>query len=139
MCTLNYRVELSLSGFVDLNTLFVHFFTSCTMPFPLQNEHLDMLDDAMVENCEFLSEYAGQIRVATDSIFKEIRSKIGVEYNDEVRFDKLNQRSVPRERLSEWLETVCRILDNHCVPLLQSAVETATRQPHVQEKNSRFD
>ena len=64
--------------------------------------------------------------MATDSIFKEIRSKIGVEHNDDVRFDKLNQRSVPRERLSEWLEVACRILENYCGSLLQSAVETAT-------------
>ena len=96
------------------------------MPFPLQSEHLDMLDDAMIENGEFLPEYVDQIRMATDSIFKEIRSKIGVEHNDDVRFDKLNQRSVPRERLSEWLEVACRILENYCGSLLQSAVETAT-------------
>ena len=64
--------------------------------------------------------------MATDSIFEEIRSKIGVEHNDEVRFDKLSQRSVPRERLSEWLEVACRILENYCGSLLQSAVETAT-------------
>ena len=96
------------------------------MPFPLQSEHLDMLDDAMIKNSEFLPEYVDQIRMATDSIFKEIRSKIGVEHNDDVRFDKLNQRSVPRERLSEWLEVACRILENYCGSLLQSAVETAT-------------
>ena len=116
------RVELSLSGFVDLNTLFVHFCTPCTMPFPLQSEHLDMVDDDMAENGEFLTEYVDQIHMATYSILKEIRSKIGVEHNDEVRFDKLSQRSVPRETLSEWLEVVCRILDNYCGPLLQSAV-----------------
>ena len=95
------------------------------MPFPLQNEHIEMVDDAMVENGQFLTECVNQIHMATDSIFKEIRSKIGVEHNDDVRFDKLNQRSVPRERLSEWLETMCWILNNYCGPLLQSASETA--------------
>ena len=34
---------------------------------------------------------------------------------------------MPRETLSEWLEVLCRILDNYnCGPLLQFAVETAT-------------
>ena len=85
-----------------------------------------MVDDAMAENGEFLTEYVNQIHMATDSIFKEIRSKIGIQHNDDVRFNNLNQRSVPRETSSEWLEVVCRILDNYCGPLLQSAVETAT-------------
>ena len=88
------------------------------MPFPLQNEHIEMVDDVMFENGQFLTEYVNQIHMATDSIFKEIRSKIGVEHNDDVRFDKLNQRSVPREMLSEWLETMCWILNNYCGPLL---------------------
>ena len=110
------------------------------MPFPLQSEHLDMVDDDMAENGEFLTEYVDQIHMATDSIFKEIRSKIGVEHNDEVRFDKLSQRSVPRETLSEWLEVVCRILDNYCGPLLQSAVETAIQTTECSgKKNSRCD
>ena len=111
------------------------------MPFPLQNEHLDnMYDDAMVENGDFLLEYVDYIWMATDSIFKEIRNKIGVEHNDEVRFDKLSQRSVPKETLSEWLEVVCLILDNYCGPLLQFAVETATdNRMFRKEKQSRCD
>ena len=43
-----------------------------------------------------------------------------------MRIDKLNQKSVHRERLSEWLEIVCCMLNNYCGPLLQSAEETAT-------------
>jgi len=94
------------------------------MPLPLQNEHLDMVDDAMVVNGQFLTEYVNQIHMATNSILKEIRSKIGAEHNDDVQFDKLNQRSVPRERLSEWLETVCCLLNDYCGPLLQSATNS---------------
>ena len=34
-----------------------------------------LIDDAMAENGEFLTEYVDQIHMATDSIFKEIKVK----------------------------------------------------------------
>ena len=99
---------ISLSGFVDLYTLFVHFLynvydafsaTECTLGYVRWCYGWEWRVPSGI--CG--SDTHDDCPLSTDSIFKEIRSKIGVEHNDEVRFDTLNQRSVPRERLSEWL------------------------------------
>jgi hypothetical protein len=39
----------------------------------------------------------------------------------------LNERTLPKEKLAEWLETVCFILDSFSVPLLKNAVTSIDR------------
>ena len=41
-----------------------------------------MVDDAMAENGEFLTEYVDQIHMATDSIFKEIKENVQERINN---------------------------------------------------------
>ena len=43
-------------------------------------------------------------------------------------FEHLNKRSVTKENLAGWLETVCYILDSFSVPLLKKAARTIDRR-----------
>ena len=46
----------------------------------------------------------------------------------------LNKRSVTKEKLIKWLETVCFILDSHAVPLLQNALPVVERIDELREE-----
>ena len=60
------RVESSLSLACRFEYIVCTFLYTVYDAFSaIQSEHLDMLDDAMVENGEFLLEYVGQIHMTT--------------------------------------------------------------------------
>ena len=49
---------------------------------------------------------------------------IGVKENSDIRASNiLNRRSVTKEKLSEWLECLCFVLDILGAPYMQGAVE----------------
>ena len=64
---------------------------------------------------------------ASDSVFREMYKELNVDNIEIIKQCHLNKRSVPKEKLAEWLETVCYILDSFSVPLLKNAVSTIDR------------
>lgn len=88
---------------------------------PLDNEHLDMLDDDMLLGDQFKSRYVDQIAAARDSIFNKMQKTANtIDYQD-MRAVKLNNPNITKATLCDWLETVCCILDTYAVPMLQNA------------------
>ena len=63
-----------------------------------------------------------QIIKTKDSIFDEICRDIHVEKHEEIRSVFLNKRTVSKDSLCLWLESVCGLLDAFCIPTLQSAM-----------------
>ena len=68
---------------------------------------------------------------ATDSVFREMYQEMNVDKTLMFRQSHFNKREasggVSKEKLAEWLETVCYILD-FSLPLLNNAVNTIDRQ-----------
>lgn len=87
---------------------------------PLNNKHLENLDDGMVENGQFKAMYVDQIENAKISILQEMSSAVKVTDFDDLRAENLNQKNISKAQLCGWLETVCCILDKYAVPVLNS-------------------
>jgi hypothetical protein len=91
----------------------------------LQNIHVDGLDDVTEEEFSMLN--VSQVLTASDSVIREIHKELNLDNVDHIRQCNLNKRSVTKEKLAEWLETVCYILDSYSVPLLKKAVSAIDR------------
>ena len=88
---------------------------------------LQPLDNDFVKNLEFPSgdvafhrTCVDQLKQARSSIFDQIcREKFVPHYTD-IRFDYLlAKRSITKEKLATWLETVCCVLDQYAIPWLE--------------------
>ena len=90
-----------------------------------QNDHVDQLDDVIKGEFDMLN--VSQVISASDSVFREMYKELNRDNFDIIRQCHLNKRSVPKEKLAEWLETVCYILDSFSIPLLKNAVSTIDR------------
>ena len=66
-----------------------------------------------------------QVLTASDSVFREMQRELNLDNYARVKACHLNKRTVPKEKVAEWLETVCHIMDSFSVPLLKNAVSTA--------------
>ena len=77
----------------------------------------------MCESDVFKSQYVDQILASRDSIFNEMCKASDVEDFTDLRAVKLNKRTVSKDKLCEWLESLCCILDSYCAPVLASASE----------------
>ena len=91
------------------------------MPMPLDNKHVDFLDDTCFE--PFKGKFVEQIYRATDSICAEMRECINVNGNDQVRVVFMTKKTITRDKLISWVETLNFILDGRVVPLLEKAAE----------------
>ena len=91
----------------------------------LQNIHVDELDDVTGEEFSMLN--VSQVLTASDSVIRDIHKELNLDNVDLIRQCNLNKRSVTKEKLAEWLETVCYILDSYSVPLLKNAVSAIDR------------
>ena len=91
------------------------------MPMPLDNKHVDFLDNTCFE--PFNGKFVEQIYRATDSICAEMRECINVNGNDQVRAAFMAKKTITRDKLISWVETLNFILDGHVVPLLEKAAE----------------
>ena len=92
---------------------------------PVQNHHVDGIDDFIGQTLKEL--YVRQIVAARDSIFSEMCKELNVTNHHHIQACFLNKRSVTKDKLIGWLETVCYILDSFSVPLLESAVPIVER------------
>ena len=86
----------------------------------LDNQHVSDLDQP--GDVSFHRSFVEQVKKAKDSVFDEICSKTGVpEYTDIRLAHLVAKRSVTKETLASWLETVCYVLDQFAVPWLEKA------------------
>ena len=88
--------------------------------------------NAYIEDCEYVPTqdfdpfYVKQVVASTDKLFTNICDRVNLNPVSErqlVQRSKLNIRSVTKEKLIEWLENACYLLDTCSIPLLQQACE----------------
>ena len=95
-----------------------------TMETRPRNANLSNLVDFPDYDEPFCSKHADQLSRATNGLLTEICQEIGVKENSNIRASNiLNRRSVTKEKLSEWLESLCFVLDSFGAPHMQGAVE----------------
>ena len=83
---------------------------------PLDNKHTESLEEYTCG--PFKEVFVEQIRTARDSVFAEIRQDLNITFNQDVRACYMAKKTVTRDKLISWLETVCCILDSFALPLL---------------------
>ena len=99
---------------------------------PVQNDHVNGLDDII--GPAFKELYVRQIIDARDSVFDEMCKELNITNRQHIQACYLNRRTVTKEKLVGWLETVCYILDSFCVPLLDNAVPIVDRIGELQKE-----
>ena len=99
--------------------------------FPLNNEHIDVIEYNYGE--PFNGMYAEQVARARDSVFDEMRKAMGIDPNEEIRAAHMGKKSITKDKLMDWLETVCCILDITAVPLLFKGVDLKGCMEKLQE------
>ena len=110
----------------------VHTFIHCvlhatdTMPMPLSNQYIDVMDEDMIEDRTFDPAYVGQLLESRSKIFDTMCRETGCTDYDQLRTYMFDTRSITKSKLAEWLETVCCILDQYAVPVLNSACTMST-------------
>ena len=79
-----------------------------------------------VPTLPFYPIYVEQVVKSTDKLFTDICDRVKfdpVKERQLVQKVKLRDRSVTKEKLIEWLENACYLLDTCSIPLLQKASE----------------
>ena len=99
---------------------------------PVSNDHVDRLDDII--GPVFKEMYVRQIIEAKNSVFEEIHKELKVNSSHCIQACYLNRKSITKDKLVGWLETVVYILDSFCVPLLENAVPLVDRVTELQEE-----
>ena len=69
-----------------------------------------------------------QIVKTKNNIFDEICREIHVEKHQEIRSVFLNKRNVSKESVCLWLENVCSLLEQFCIPTLYGAMAKCDEQ-----------
>ena len=69
-----------------------------------------------------------QVARATNSVFNEMCHELDVKEYGEFVLKNLNKRSVSKEKLCDWLQTVCFILNGYAAAHLQMAAERVDKQ-----------
>ena len=87
---------------------------------PLDNKHTESLEEYTCG--PFKEVFVEQIRTARDSVFAEIRKDLNITFNQDVRACYMAKKTVTRDKLISWLETVCCIPDLFALPLLDCGV-----------------
>ncbi len=89
----------------------------------VNNSHTCHLADAPDYDDPFNARHADQVTRATNSILTEMCVDTGVHNFNDLTRSNLNKRSVTKERLCEWIETLCYTLNKFASAHLQMAVE----------------
>ena len=96
-----------------------------------------------IEDCEFVPElpyellYVEQVVESTEKLFSDICGQLKLNPTTErqlVQKRKLNIRSVTKDKLIEWLENACYLLDTCSIPLLQKAAEKVEDTDQLQRE-----
>ena len=88
----------------------------------VRNVHVNRLNDVIKGEFSMLN--VSEVITASDSVLREMYSELNLDNDCIIRQSHLNKRTLPKEKLAEWLETVCYILDSFSVPLLKNAVSS---------------
>ena len=91
----------------------------------LLNEHVCELGDVTKGDFSMLT--VSQVLTASDGVIRDIYKDLNLDSTTVLRQCHLNKRTVSKEKLAEWLETVCYLLDSYSVPLLKKAVTAIDR------------
>ena len=88
---------------------------------PLESVHLAGLEKPGEK--QFQRMFVNQVEKAKNSVFDEITKEICGSSNHIYLANRYfgNRKSVTKEKLGMWLETVCHILNEYCIPWLQRA------------------
>lgn len=90
----------------------------------LCNQYVETLDDMMTfPNQKFNPVFAEQLLNSRSSVLDDMCSATGAKDYLQLRSEKLNVRTITKEKLCVWLETVVSILDSFCAPVLRAAAE----------------
>ena len=101
-----------------------------------------------IEHCEYVPtedfdpDYVEQVVQSTDKLFADICDRVNLDPVSErqlVQKAKLNIRSVTKEKLIQWLENACYLLDTCSIPLLQKACEIETVQDICKLQREKID
>ena len=99
---------------------------------PVQNDHVDGLDDIPAETFKEL--YVRQIVDARNSVIGDMCKVLKISNTHHIQKCYLDKPGITKAMLIEWLETVSYILDSFCVPLLENAVPIADKIGKLQEE-----
>ena len=95
-----------------------------------QNDYINLLKDVSREEFKVLS--VSKVMSATDSVLREMYQEMNVDRISILRQCHFNKREasggVSKEKLAEWMETMCYIMDSFAVPLLKKAAEAIDNQ-----------
>ena len=89
----------------------------------IRNSHTAHLADAPEYGVPFNARHADQVARATNSILTEMCTALGVSDFNDLDSSNINKRTVTRDRLCEWLATLCFTLNRFASAHLQMAVE----------------
>ncbi len=99
---------------------------------PLQNKHVDNLTD--FESDPFKGMYVEQVIRGRDSVFDEMCQDLDINDYRDIRAANMGRRTITKDKLAGWLETVCCILDSYAVPLLEKGEPLLERIEQLQEE-----
>ena len=141
MKILNILATMSILIAIRFHTLvscFVHRYTHglytvynllCTMQRSTSsNRLLSPLKHFQLMGSEFVFKIYEQIVKTKNNIFDEICREIHVEKHQEIRSVFLNKRNVSKESVCLWLENVCSLLEQFCIPTLYGAMAKCDEQ-----------
>ena len=98
------------------------------------NRHLNNLVDFPDYDEPFCSKIADQFARAKTGLMNEMCLELGIKDYSDIRACNLNKRTVSKEKLCEWLECICFMLDAFAAPHMQCAVNRV--EELTLEKNS---
>ena len=87
----------------------------------LDNKHTELVQEIIGD--EFRGMFAEQLGQARSSVFNEMCQEMNITNLDDVRACNMAKKTITRDKLVNWLETVWCLLNNYAVPLLFSAVD----------------
>ena len=98
--------------------------TQCTTTMlPLSNKYTESIDGGVGEDGLFNGDYVKQVYRATNSLFDDMCSKVGVKHASDLRACYLHKPQVTKALLLQWLETMVFLLDCCTLPRLDTATE----------------
>ena len=99
------------------------------------NDYIDGCD--YTPDKPFQSDFVEQVTESTGRLFADICVSLKLNPDSErqlVQKDKLGIRSVTKDKLIEWLENACYLLDTCSLPLLQKAASLVKRSEQLLEE-----
>ncbi len=78
--------------------------------------------------------YVEQVIRGRDSVFDEMCQDLNINDYRDIRAANMGKKTITKDKLAGWLETVCCILDSYAVPLLEKGEPLIERIELLQEE-----